>query len=309
MGIGKYVVMKLELTAVIPTKNRPSDLIKAVDSILAQTKWPDELIIVDQSSGDESRDKVEALVLERGFDALDYIHDTAIAGLVDAKRVAVERARGKIVCFLEDDVTLDPQYFEKILAGFAKQSDMVGCCGVVTNIPNQNRLYEKSFHLFHRGIFKDIRVGIDRLIDVGQGELIPSDKLSGGLSAWRNEVFAAVKFDVANGFHMLEDIDFSTRVQKHYGQRLYINPRARLEHHVSPLNRAVLGAKQRRKVYEFILYYKKRRTWSGAVLDLPWLLCGLLLESVFQCYSNRSFSPLQGYVAGLRDGFERKLAG
>lgn len=301
--------MKLELTAVIPTKNRPSDLIKAVDSVLAQTKWPDELIIIDQSPGDESCDKVGALVLERGFNALRYIHDTAITGLVDAKRVAVKHARGQIVCFLEDDVTLDPQYFEKILAGFAMQSDMVGCCGVVTNMPKQHRSYEILFHLFHRGIFKDIRVGIDRLINIGQCELIPSDKLSGGLSAWRNEVFAAVKFDVANGFHMLEDIDFSTRVQKHYGQRLYINPCARLEHHVSPLNRAVLGAKQRRKVCEFILYYKKRCTCPGAVFDLAWLLCGLLLESIFQCYSNRSFSPLQGYVAGLRDGFKRKIAG
>ena len=54
--------------------------------------------------------------------------------------------------------------------------------------------------------------------------LIPSDYISGGLSAYRREVFEAVPFDVENGFFALEDIDFSTRVARAYGSRLYINP-------------------------------------------------------------------------------------
>lgn len=299
--------MASKLTSVIPTKNRPGDLIKAVTSILAQTRLPDELIIVDQSSGNDSRQIVESFISDQGFNKLIYIHDVTITGLVDAKRVASERASGDIICFLEDDVTLEPDFIEQIRLGFAIQNDMIGCCGIVTNPPRQTRVYECLFNLFHRGIYKDIRVGLYGHLNGCGSKLIASDKLSGGLSAWRREVFSAVPFDVANGFHMLEDIDFSTRVFRHFGPHLYINPGARLEHHCSPVNRAVMGPRQRRKLTECIVYYKMRRDWPGATFALPWLLLGMFFESIFQSYSARSFGPLQGYFAGLRDGFAKKV--
>lgn len=293
------------LTAVIPTRNRPDDLAKAVASVRAQTRPPDEFIIVDQSPGNESRSLVDALMSGDGRIQLVYIHDPRISGLVEAKRVAAERAGGDIVCFLEDDVILESDYIEQIEQGFSDQPEMVGCCGIITNLPRQPFGYEFIFQLFHRGIFRDVRVGIYGRFNGRGHTLIASEVLSGGLSAWRHEVFSAVPFDVANGFHMLEDIDFSTRVARHFGPRLYINPNARLEHHWSPVNREVLAPRQRRKLAEYIVYYKKRRDWPGASFALPWLLLGLLLESAYQSFSVRSFGPLQGYLAGMRDGFAK----
>lgn len=299
--------MANKLTSVIPTKNRPRDLIKAVRSILAQTRLPDELIIVDQSPSDESRSLVDILISGDECIKLAYIHDPHISGLVDAKRVASERASGDIVCFLEDDVILESDYIEQIELGFTNHPEMVGCCGIITNPPHQTAIYEILFHLFHRGIFMDRRVGLYGRFSGRGNALVASEMLSGGLSAWRREVFKVVPFDVLNGFHMFEDIDFSTRVARHCGKHLYINPNARLEHHCSPVNREVLGARQRRKLTECIVYYKKRRDWSGATFALPWLLLGMLMEAVFQSYSARSLGPLHGYFAGLRDGFARKV--
>lgn len=294
-------------TAVIPTKNRPKDLIEAVTSILAQTRLPDELVIVDQSRDDESLNLVKSLVSLYEYTQLVYIHDAAILGLVDAKRIASERAEGDIVCFLEDDVILEADFVAQILLGFADKPDMVGCCGVVTNPPRQTIAYEILFKIFHRGIFMDPRVAIYGRFSGRENQLIPSDMLSGGLSAWRREVFQAVKFDVVNGFHMFEDIDFSTRVARYFGPRLYINPNARLEHHCSPVNREVLGPRQRRKLTECIVYYKKRADRPGATFAFYWLLCGMLLESIFQSYSARSTGPVLGYFVGLRDGFAKKV--
>ncbi len=295
------------LTAVIPTRNRPGDLAKAVASIRAQTRPPDEFIIVDQSPGDESRILVESLMSGDGRIQLVYIHDPRISGLVEAKRVAAERAGGDIVCFLEDDVILEPDYIERIEQGFSDRPEMVGCCGIVTNPPRQLPGYEFIYHLFHRGIFRDVRVGLYERFNGRGHPLIASDVLSGGMSAWRHEVFSVVPFDVANGFFMMEDIDFSTRVARHFGPRLYINPNARLEHHWSPVNREVLAPRQRRKLTEYIVYYKKRRDWPGTTFALPWLLLGLLLEAAIRSLSARSFGPLQGYFAGMRDGFAKPL--
>lgn len=300
--------MNAMLTAVIPTRDRPNDLSTAVASIMAQTRPPDELIIVDQSPGDESKARVHNIVQGQASVILTYIHDTSITGLVDAKRVAAERALGDIVCFLEDDVVLESDYLEQIERGFTLRPQMVGCCGVVTNPPPQPKYYEALFNLFHRGIYRDVRVGVYGRHEVFGDAMIPSSVLSGGLSAWRREVFSVVKFDVANGFHMYEDMDFSTRVARYYGDRLQINPKACLAHYASPVNREVFGRRQQRKLRECIIYYKKRRHWPWAFSSLVWLLAGLVLEATHQSLSIRSFGPLRGFIAGVRDGVAKDVS-
>lgn len=297
----------MRLTAVIPTRNRPGDLGKAVASVRDQTRLPDELIIVDQSPGNESRLMVEGMLAGGGPMRLDYVHDTAITGLVDAKRVAAGRAGGDVVCFLEDDIVLEPDYFEQIERGFAERPGMLGCCGVVTNLPPLPAFYVGLFHLFHRGMFADRRVGIHGFAS-GRGQaLIVSDYLSGGLSAYRREVFAAVPFDTANRLFMTEDIDFSTRAVRRFGARFFINPNARLAHYMSPLNRDAVGARQRRKAREFCIFYKKRRRSLADALAFAWLLCGLAIEAGFAAVRHRRPAAIGGFVAGVADGLRWRL--
>jgi GT2 family glycosyltransferase len=118
-----------------------------------------------------------------------------------------------------------------------------------------------------------------------------------------------VPFDIDNGFHMLEDIDYSTRAAREFGPRFGINPNARLAHRMSPVNREVLGPRERRKLREYILFYKKRSTQPGAGPQLAWLLLGLFLESLAQCLRARNASPLFGYFSGIGDGMRWKLRG
>ena len=297
----------MRLTAVIPTRNRPVDLAKAVASVLAQTRQPDTLIVVDQSPGDESRRAVEALLAGGGPMRVDYVHDTAITGLVDAKRVAAGRADGDVVCFLEDDIVLEPDYFEQIERGFAGRPEMLGCCGVVTNLPPLPAFYVRLFHLFHRGMFADRRVGIHGFAQGRGHALVPSDYLSGGLSAYRREVFEAVPFDTANRLFMTEDIDFSTRAVRCFGARFFINPNARLAHYMSPLNRDAVGARQRRKAREFCIFYKKRRRSLADALAFAWLLCGLAIEAGFAAIRHRRPAALGGFFAGVADGLRWRL--
>ncbi|HYH43975.1 MAG TPA: glycosyltransferase family 2 protein [Burkholderiales bacterium] len=297
------------ITAVIPTRNRPDDLERVVLSVCGQSRPADELIIVDQSPGDESRVRVEKAIAAAAAPArVDYMHDTRITGLVDAKRAAVALARGDVVCFLEDDVVLERDYLEMIERGFEREPTMAGTCGIVTNLPPLPPLYFRLFHFFHRGIFHDARVGVTGVAKGSGLPLIPSDYLSGGLSAYRREVFDAVTFDVANQFFALEDIDFSTRVARVLGPRLFINPNARLEHRMSPVNRAVLGPREERKVREFIVFYKKRRNVGARPAHLALLGVGLFLEAAYQAVRGRSFGPIPGFFRGLWRGARWKLA-
>ncbi len=298
---------KFTISAVIPTKNRPQDLQRAVSSILGQKSPPQQLLIIDQSPGDESRLAVTAMCATMPDVQLIYVHDPTIAGLVPAKAASLAHAQGGIISFLEDDVVLEPDYFAEIEVGFVGHPEMLGCCGVVAGVGTLPSGYVAFFHLFHRGIFFDPRVGVHGYMSGKGHALIPSHTLSGGLSAWRREVFERVRFDVANDFFMLEDMEFSTRAAAELGNHFFINPNARLEHHASPVNRARLPARQRRKMREYIVFYKKRKTWPMAAFSLAWLMLGLFMESLFQTLRYRSPSLIVNYFAGIFDGVRWKL--
>lgn len=293
----------MKISVVIPTKNRSDDLLKAVASITAQNRLPDELILVDQSDSDVSRQAILDMAKMSGNAMrLIYIYDPRIRGLVDAKRVGVSNSNGDIVCFLEDDVVLESEYVDQMKRAFDSHPDMMGCCGVMTNLTELPSNYVLFFHLFHRGIFHDPRVGVHGYLTGSNDAMIPSRYLSGGTSAFRRCVFEKVPFDLANGFFMLEDIDFSMRAVRVFGNCFYINSGARLAHYMSPVNRAVLGNKYRRKLREFLVFYKKHGTGIAQFANFLWLLTGLWLEAVQAALRARNISPLVGYLRGVWDG-------
>lgn len=295
------------ISIIIPTKDREHDLKKAINSIVTQLRQPDQLIVVDQSKNKISEDKLSQIcssLKERC--KLEYIHNPIISGLVEAKYVGAARAFGSIVCFLEDDIVLEREYISEIEAHFCNFPAMLGCSGVVTNAPCYNRAYLFFHRLFHQGIFFDPRPRVyANLASLGDRP-IHSPAISGGLSAWRREVFQAVHFDLASGFHMLEDIDFSFRVQQQYGSCLYINPRARLAHNFAPGGRDSAGRREKRKIREFLTFYRKHRRDSRDTFWLAWLLLGIALATCASCIRFSTFKPLLGFFEGFVVGMQKK---
>lgn len=301
--------MVLKISAIIPTKHRPSDLARAVKSVLRQKRAPDELLIIDQSENDESRNLVMSIFGKGKYDLkLIYVLDPLIAGLVAAKDAGVRKSGGEIIMFLEDDVVLEEDYVANLAQGFIDDPHLMGACGMVSEVAGTGGLYQKIFHLFHRGIFRDKRIDVHGCKNKTGPRLIQSDYLSGGTSAYRREVFERVKFDTQNNFFMLEDIDFSTRAAREFGEEhFFINTSARLAHLMSPANRARLANRYQRKLREFICFYKKNSGRTGALINLLWLLVGLMLEAVWVAVKSRHFGPVSGSLKGLVDGIKWRI--
>lgn len=303
-------LQRLSVSTIIPTRDRPADLRRAVESILRQTRLPDELLIVDQSADDMSKQGVMDYFGRTGSTIkFVYIHDVRVRGLVEAKARGVQESSGAVISFLEDDIVLMPDYFLLMEQGFLEHLEMLGCSGVVTNVPDCGPAYRWLFKLFHRGIFSDPRIDLHGRCDrSARGRLVRSRYLSGGLSAYRREVLERVPFDTVNDFFMLEDIEYSTRAAKVFGgEHFYVNTAVRLEHHMSPVNRERSGFRWERKFREYICFYKKHREEPGAVLHLVWLLVGLGLEAVFVSLRTLSFGPFLGAIRGLVRGFRFRL--
>ena len=297
-----------KISAVIPTLNRPVDLVLAVTSVLEQKYLPDELIIVDQSVDKQSHDAVNRLY--ENFDVMPkliYLHEPEVSGLIEAKQRGVEVAKGDIISFLEDDVVLHQQYFENAISIFKNNQKVIGCCGVMSNV-HSGVLYEYLFKLFHRGIFYDPRLNAGKNRDCqGLGVLLPSRYLSGGISCYRKEVFEKVKFDMVNDFFMLEDIDFSTRAADFFGDGyFFISTNMCLDHNMSPINRARLKGRWQRKLREYITFYKKHSDKPWSLVNLIWLLIGMFGESVVSSVLSKNIGPLAGTIVGLYDGIRKK---
>lgn len=296
----------MTISAVIPTKNRPADLLTAVRSLLAQSTRPDQIVIIDQSGHTASREVITCEVARAGV-ALAYVHDPSIPGLVAAKAASLARAAGELICFFEDDVVLEPDYLREMKQGFVDRPRMMGCSGVISNPPTDSPVYRFVYRIFHRGVFADPRPDVYSAVKRGARDFAESNIINGGLSGWRREVFQTIRLDTANGFHMMEDGEFSIRVSTHFEHSLFINPKARLAHYPSPLNRDDLLNRQHRKVLEYVLFYKKNKAarFSGPLFI--WLMQGVLIECLWQCARLRSFVPLRGYLLGAQEGVRRTI--
>jgi len=102
---------KLTATIVICTRNRPTSLRKCLEGIAHLERAPDEVIVVDNTSGDK-----ETEAAARKFSAR-YTFEP-IAGLSRARNRGLSESTSEIVAFLDDDAWPDERWLESLLEPF-----------------------------------------------------------------------------------------------------------------------------------------------------------------------------------------------
>ncbi len=109
------------LSIVIPTKNEEIQLPILLASIRAQTIQPDEIIVADAKSTDDTRKiakKFGAMVIDGGMPAV-------------GRNLGAAKATGDILLFLDADVELrDPTFLEKSIAEFNERNLGLATCDV-----------------------------------------------------------------------------------------------------------------------------------------------------------------------------------
>lgn len=111
---------EIQFTAVIPTYNRGALAARAVQSVLAQTKRPLEIIVVDDGSQDDTKAQIDAL-----GDAVTYVYQPN-AGSAAARNNGMRRAQCDWIALLDSDDVWQPDHLEKMAAAIAATNG-VGC--------------------------------------------------------------------------------------------------------------------------------------------------------------------------------------
>jgi len=153
------------VSVVITTFNRSALVGRAIESVLRQTLDDLELIVVDDSSTDDTVDVVTGIDDPR----LTLVRHETNLGLAEARNSGIRRARGRFVCFLDDDDAWLPDKLEIQLVAFDRAED-----------PNRVLVYSQV--RVDDGMSSDIRPARDLRIGEplseylmrGEGLVVPS---------------------------------------------------------------------------------------------------------------------------------------
>ena len=296
----------MKISVIICTRNRFDDFTKTLPSIVAQSRLPDELIVVDSS--DEK--KLEAhLVSAKSPFPVRYFYTQP--GLTLQRNHGIRECASDLIFFFDDDVDLGVNYLAEVEKVFASDTDhKIGAVG--------GKIIEKS-HLPVRLKLEQFTFDVLRLIfgvvGTRNGKFYPSgmpshpntnqpsgfiECLSGCCMAFRREVFEKVKFDEALAHYgLMEDVDISKQTLD-AGYKIYYQTSATLIHNESPMNRLKVQQWAEMSVVNYDYLFRKswaRDKWRW--FFYYWALIGLFAAN-FQ-----SLKALTGTFNGVKKVFSK----
>lgn len=143
------------VSLVIPVYNAVSFINQAIESVLAQTHQPLEILVIDDGSTDQT-----VRLLEQYEPSIRLFKQSKNSGVSAARNVGIRAARGKFIAFLDaDDVFIEKEKLAGQLGVInEKDCDMV-ISGWQTTDENLNKISERAVWLEvpHLNLFNFIR--------------------------------------------------------------------------------------------------------------------------------------------------------
>ncbi len=102
-------------SVIIPTFNRREKLLRALNSLNAQTYLDFEVLICDDGSNDGTREEIDSYRKKIGFRALHYLYESNWGGPARPRNIGVRNAVGKWICYLDSDDSWHSNKLEKLL--------------------------------------------------------------------------------------------------------------------------------------------------------------------------------------------------
>lgn len=247
----------MKFSLIVCTYKRPKALTSLLDSVVNQELYPNEILIIDGSTDNDTLD----LGLEDKYEQLKYFMvPPEHRGLTKQRNYGIERVASEmdIVCFLDDDIILEPVYFKELIGTYIEKPDAIGVGGYITNevtwraVPDNYKPKSSEFVIDGFSRSEPFRMRLRKSLGLldktppcympkfshGRyiGHLPPSGKIydveafMGGVSSFTLKALQTVSFsEYFEGYGLYEDLEFCLRVNQ-LGP-LYVNTAARLGHY------------------------------------------------------------------------------
>jgi GT2 family glycosyltransferase len=219
----------LTFSVVIPVWNGIAHLGKCLEALKASTRKPDEIVVVDDGSDDDSA------MVARAHDCKVVCIADGPLGPATARNRGVSASSGEVIVFLDCDVAVHPETLDLLVQQFLSDSDLCGAFGSYDNAPTERGVISGYRNLLHH--------------HVHQHSNREASTFWAGCGAIRREAFeAADGFDETYRWASIEDIELGLRLRA-ANQRLRLCPEIQVTHrkrwtfrqmvHIDVMRRAV----------------------------------------------------------------------
>ena len=241
------------VSVIIPTYNRTGYLLEAIESVLSQTYNDIEIIVVDDGSTDDTREKLKPYQ-----DKLEYVY-IENGGPARARNVGMEMARGKYISFLDSDDLYYPKKIEIQTAFLEDHADVDLVCSELSAIDDDGKvldelhlkkyhraaytgddatyenIYSKSISIAKAGLdlkdWEDRRIYVGDVFDRYFDELI----LSTNTVMFRKSVLDTIGFQ-HEPYWLFEDYEFVLRIAKYHSVAFIDAPTYKLRYHADQIS-------------------------------------------------------------------------
>jgi GT2 family glycosyltransferase len=237
------------ISVVTPTKDRPGEVRSLIRNLAAQRLRPLELVLVDAAPAgmNETEDLVRDLATTVPF-SISYIRRGG--GTAIQRNLGIDAAaEGEFVAFIDDDMILEEDFFEEIMAAFAADTgEKVGAvAGYITNQyldPTKSRRWRwyrrlDLFTTYEPGMF-DFQTGypINRYLQAPHDGIREIDFIGSNCAVWRQRVFAeGLRFSpFFIDYGVVEDAHLALSARRR-GWKIWEAGKAHCQHMHSPRGR------------------------------------------------------------------------
>ena len=179
----------MKVSVVVPTLNEEEHIGDLLSDLAAQTRRPEEVIVVDGNSSDGTIGVVET------FPEIELLVNSP--SVSQQRNLGGRKARGDLLVFLDADARLPKTFFEKFIKRFEKRRLDLAC--PMFRAPDESTHSIKGVHAFFNVTF----IALQKVLPSGSGQCI----------AVRREIFQkSAGFDTSLTF--ADDVELIRRLSK-----------------------------------------------------------------------------------------------
>lgn len=229
--------MHNKISVIIPTMNRVKTLIDTMNSLCESSVYPNEIIIIDQSTNEDSQKEIRDYVLSLPLN-VRYFHQEP--SLTKARNTGFEKAENEILVFMDDDVIVPKDTFKSIETVMSDDKiSMIS--GLNLNGGQEN---SKMGYIFGKKSYKNRFIGHVTKSVFGRFPVVINSRAE---TQWAMGFFFVVRKSLVSKWNLAwderlisygypEDLDFSYRYylkSRNEGLQCIIDPQISVYHMVS----------------------------------------------------------------------------
>ncbi len=280
-----------EVTVIIPNYNGKQLLENCIRTLERQTCRDFTLLVIDNGSTDGSAEVTSVLP---GFQMVVLPENTGFCGAVNE---GIRRTVTPYFLLLNNDTEAEPEFVEALLAGIKKSGRIFSCGAMMIDYRNRELIDNAGDYYTALGWAVARAKGKPRGAYEKERAVF---SCCGGAAIYRTDAVRETGLFDENHFAYLEDVDLGYRARIFGYENRYI-PQAKVFH----VGSATTGTRyNEKKVFlaarNSIYLVYKNMPFVQMLLNLPFLLPGILVKTLFFAGKGFAGEYLKGIAAGIR---------